>query len=140
MLSRDVLNEEEREEEAEGMLRFDDNKLPSRALLVFSPDPELGLIRRKLEDVEEGLAPPPDSSSLLLAEPPSPDLRKDPEPPPGRHDIVWCFLTSTGALRSRRSSLYFAVFTLEKVKFVIIIPFYDNYNCSLARWKQLLAD
>lgn len=92
MLSREVLKEEEREEEAEGMLRFDDNKLPSRALLVFSPDPELGLIRRKLEDVEEGLAPPPDSSSLLLAEPPSPDLRKDPEPPPGRHDIVWYFI------------------------------------------------
>ena len=99
LLSRDVLKEEDLEEEVEGMLRLEDNRLPSRALLVFSPDPELGLILRKLEDVEEGLAPPPDSSSLLLAEPPSPDLRKDPEPPPGRHDIVWYFLTATGALR-----------------------------------------
>ena len=89
LLSRDVLKEEDLEEEVEGMLRLEDNRLPSRALLVFSPDPELGLILRKLEDVEEGLAPPPDSSSLLLAEPPSPDLRKDPEPPPGRHDIVF---------------------------------------------------
>ena len=70
------------------MLRLEDNKLPSRALLVFSPDPELGLIRRKLEEVEEGLAAPADSSSLLLAEPLSPDLRKEPEPPPGRHDMM----------------------------------------------------
>ena len=87
LLSRELLKEEEREEEPEGMLRFDDNKLPSRALPVFSPDPELGLILRKLEEVEDGLAPP-DSSSLLLADPPSPDLRKDPEPPPGLQDIA----------------------------------------------------
>ena len=87
LLSREDLKEEEREEEVEGMLRFEDSKLPSRALLVFSPDPELGLILRKLEEEEEGLAPP-DSSSLLLAEPLSPDLRKEPEPPPGLQDIV----------------------------------------------------
>ena len=80
-------------------MRFDDNKLPSRALLVFSPDPELGLIRRKLEDVDEGFAPP-DSSSLLLAEPLSPDLRKEPEPPPGRQDIVpEVLFTSVGGQR-----------------------------------------
>ena len=88
LLSRDVLKEEDLEEEVEGMLRLEDNRLPSRALLVFSPDPELGLILRKLEEVEEGLAAPADSSSLLLAEPLSPDLRKEPEPPPGRHDMV----------------------------------------------------
>ena len=88
LLSRDVLKEEDLEEEVEGMLRLEDNRLPSRALLVFSPDPELGLILRKLEEVEEGLAAPADSSSLLLAEPLSPDLRKEPEPPPGRHDMM----------------------------------------------------
>ena len=88
LLSREDLKEEEREEEVEGMLRFEDSKLPSRALLVFSPDPELGLILRKLEEEEEEGLAPPDSSSLLLAEPLSPDLRKEPEPPPGLQDIV----------------------------------------------------
>ena len=126
LLSRDVLNEEEREEEAEGMLRFDDNKLPSRALPVFSPDPELGLILRKLEEVEEGLAPPPDSSSLLLAEPPRPDLRKDPEPPPGLQDIARGFSHINRRSEVRRPSLYFAAFTGLEVMFVILIVFDDN--------------
>ena len=135
MLSREVLKEEEREEEAEGMLRFDDNKLPSRALLVFSPDPELGLILRKLEVVDEGFAPP-DSSSLLLAEPLRPDLRKELEPPPGRQDIVSeFFLLQPEIKRERGHHCSLELGTGEKVRFdkmcflIIII---------VARWKQLL--
>ena len=100
LFSLELLNEEEREEEVEGMFKLEDrsldlSKLPSLALLLFSPEPELGLILRKLEEeLEEGLEPA-DSSSLLRAEPLSrkvesisPDLRNDPDPPPGLQDIV----------------------------------------------------
>ena len=100
LFSLELLNEEEREEEVEGMFKLEDrsldlSKLPSLALLLFSPEPELGLILRKLEEeLEEGLDPA-DSSSLLRAEPLSrkvesisPDLRNDPDPPPGLQDIL----------------------------------------------------
>ena len=100
LFSLELLNEEEREEEVEGMFKLEDrsldlSKLPSLALLLFSPEPELGLILRKLEEeLEEGLEPA-DSSSLLRAEPLSrkvesisPDLRNDPDPPPGLQDIL----------------------------------------------------
>ena len=100
LFSLELLNEEEREEEVEGMFKLEDrsldlSKLPSLALLLFSPEPELGLILRKLEEeLEEGLEPA-DSSSLLRAEPLSrkvesisPDLRNDPAPPPGLQDIL----------------------------------------------------
>ena len=63
------------------------------------PEPEMGRILRKLE---AGLAPPPPPPSSSLLRPllrPWPDLRKvepsispgrlkEPEPPPGRHDIT----------------------------------------------------
>ena len=99
LFSLELLNEEDREEEVEGMLRLearslDLSKLPSLALLLFSPEPEMGLILRKLEELEEGLEPA-DSSSLLLAEPLSrkvesisPGLRKEPDPPPGFQDMA----------------------------------------------------
>ena len=108
LFSRELLNEEDREEEVEGMLRFDDrsldlNKLPSLALLLFSPEPELGLILRK-EELEEGLDPA-DSSSLLRAEPLSrkvesisPGLRNEPDPPPGLQDMALSLFSYNGDL------------------------------------------
>ena len=145
LLSREVLNEEDREDEVEGMLRFEDNKLPSRALLVFSPDPELGLIRRKLEEVEDGLAPP-DSSSLLLAEPPlSPDLLKDPEPPPGLQDMMLgglCFVFPYIKLRGdgrEAITVLCCVCCGGELEVFVIICFMIIIR-SVARWKQLLAD
>ena len=54
----------------------------------------LGKVEVRKEELEEGLEPA-DSSSLLRAEPLSrkvesisPDLRNDPDPPPGLQDIL----------------------------------------------------
>ena len=128
LFSLELLKEEDLEEEVEGMFRLEDRsldlrRLPSLALLLLSPEPELGLILRKLVELEAGLEPA-DSSSLLLAEPLSrkvesisPDLRKDPDPPPGLQDmarpelsfVLYLFVRENG---SERTSLNCGVFTL----------------------------
>ena len=112
LLSRDDLNEDDLEDEADdvdGMFKFDDRSLDLSKLLIFlelllAPlSPEvlvLGLILRKLEvELDPCLVPvpeaPADSSSLLClpllrrnVDPSiSPDLRNDPEPPPGLQDM-----------------------------------------------------
>ena len=112
LLSRDDLNEDDLEDEADdvdGMFKFDDRSLDLSKLLIFlelllAPvSPEvlvLGLILRKLEvELDPCLVPDPeapaDSSSLLClpllrrnVDPSiSPDLRNDPEPPPGLQDM-----------------------------------------------------